>query len=154
MKENNKLNNQGKNQMKKYIVEAPEPLNGQKASSGGIREKGKITVQYCNPVPYEEPLAHSNEIETYQTDKIIVARQNPISREMVQFFIEIIWQEFAEPVVRSGLHKLGQIIVKKIEMPSYSRFENSSKNILESTKTDCETNINRNLYQFPENKVV
>jgi hypothetical protein len=39
----------------KYIVEAPIPKPGQTVSSGGIREKGRITVQYSNPIPYKEP---------------------------------------------------------------------------------------------------
>ena len=41
--------------MAKYIVEAPEPKKGQKASSGGIREKGRLATQFKNPVPYKEP---------------------------------------------------------------------------------------------------
>ena len=39
--------------MAKYIVEAPEPKKGQKVSSGGIRENGKLATQFKNPVPYK-----------------------------------------------------------------------------------------------------
>ena len=41
--------------MRKLIVEAPELKEGQSDSSGGIRENGKMSVQYKNPVPYVEP---------------------------------------------------------------------------------------------------
>ena len=43
------------NKIAKYIVEAPEPKKGQKVSSGGIRENGKLATQFKNPVPYKEP---------------------------------------------------------------------------------------------------
>lgn len=44
-----------KTRTRRYIVEAPEPKKGQKVSSGGIRENGKLAAQFKNPVPYEEP---------------------------------------------------------------------------------------------------
>ena len=47
--------NQEEVKMRKLIVEAPELKEGQTDSSGGIRENGKISVQYKNPVPYVEP---------------------------------------------------------------------------------------------------
>ena len=80
----NTVNNMEEIKMVKYIVEAPEPKNGQKVSSGGIRENGKLASQFKNPVPYKEPT----------------------------------WQEFGEPLLRSGLHKLGSVIVSKIEAPT------------------------------------
>lgn len=39
----------------KVIVEAPLPKKGQKLSSGGVRENGKITSQYKHPQRYIEP---------------------------------------------------------------------------------------------------
>lgn len=48
-------NNKEEIKMAKYIVEAPEPKKGQKVSSGGIRENGKLASQFKNPVPYKEP---------------------------------------------------------------------------------------------------
>lgn len=47
--------NQEEVKMRKLIVEAPELKEGQTDGSGGIRENGKISVQYKNPIPYEEP---------------------------------------------------------------------------------------------------
>ena len=51
----NNTTNKEETKMAKYIVEAPEPKKGQKVSSGGIRENGKLATQFKNPVPYKEP---------------------------------------------------------------------------------------------------
>lgn len=85
--------------MKKYIVEAPEPKIGQKVSSGGIRENGKLSSQFKNPIPYDESLHNQNE-------------------EFKNYMLNMIWQEFAEPLLRSGLRKLGNTIINKLEAPS------------------------------------
>ena len=55
MPNSTKSTNQEEIKMRKLIVEAPELKEGQSDSSGGIRENGKMSVQYKNPVPYVEP---------------------------------------------------------------------------------------------------
>ena len=50
-KTNTTANTREEIKMAKYIVEAPEPEEGQKVSSGGIRENGKLVTQFKNPVP-------------------------------------------------------------------------------------------------------
>lgn len=85
--------------MKKYIVEAPEPKIGQKVSSGGVRENGKLSSQFKNPIPYEEPSLSKNE-------------------EIGNYVLNMIWQEFGEPLLRSSLRKLGETIINKLESPS------------------------------------
>lgn len=52
MPNSRKTTNQEEIKMRKLIVEAPELKEGQSDSSGGIRENGKMSVQYKNPVPY------------------------------------------------------------------------------------------------------
>ena len=94
---NNTTNKETK--MAKYIVEAPEPKKGQKVSSGGIRENGKLASQFKNPVPYKEQAR---------------ARRN----EAGMYLLGLAWQEFGEPLLRSSLRKLGNTIINKIECPS------------------------------------
>lgn len=66
---NNNTTTKEETKMAKYIVEAPEPKKGQKVSSGGIRENGKLASQFKNPVVID---VEADEIETvYDDDKII-----------------------------------------------------------------------------------
>ena len=96
---NNNTTTKEETKMAKYIVEAPEPKKGQKVSSGGIRENGKLASQFKNPVPYKEQAR---------------ARRN----EAGMYLLGLAWQEFGEPLLRSSLHKLGNTIINKIECPS------------------------------------
>ena len=96
---NNNTTTQEETKMAKYIVEAPEPKKGQKVSSGGIRENGKLASQFKNPVPYKEQAR---------------ARRN----EAGMYLLGLAWQEFGEPLLRSSLRKLGNTIINKIECPS------------------------------------
>ena len=95
----NNTTNKEETEMAKYIVEAPEPKKGQKVSSGGIRENGKLASQFKNPVPYKEQAR---------------ARRN----EAGMYLLGLAWQEFGEPLLRSSLRKLGNTIINKIECPS------------------------------------
>ena len=96
---NNNTTTKEETKMAKYIVEAPEPKKGQKVSSGGIRENGKLASQFKNPVPYKEQAR---------------ARRN----EAGMYLHGLAWQEFGEPLLRSSLRKLGNTIINKIECPS------------------------------------
>ena len=96
---NNNTTTKEETKMAKYIVEAPEPKKGQKVSSGGIRENGKLASQFKNPVPYKEQAR---------------ARRN----EAGMYLLGLAWQEFGEPLLRSSLRKLGKTIINKIECPS------------------------------------
>lgn len=96
---NNNTTTKEETKMAKYIVEAPEPKKGQKVSSGGIRENGKLASQFKNPVPYKEQAR---------------ARRN----EAGMYLLGLAWQEFGEPLLRSSLRKLGNTIINKIEGPS------------------------------------
>ena len=96
---NNNTTTKEETTLAKYIVEAPEPKKGQKVSSGGIRENGKLASQFKNPVPYKEQAR---------------ARRN----EAGMYLLGLAWQEFGEPLLRSSLRKLGNTIINKIECPS------------------------------------
>ena len=78
--------------MERFIVEAPEPKKGQKISSGGIRENGKLVTQFKNPVPCKEK---RNNIGTY--------------------LLRLAWEELGEPVLRSSLNNLGDVFIDKIK---------------------------------------
>lgn len=102
--------------MRKYIVDGPEPKEGQKASSGGIRQNGKLTAQFKNPVPYEETILPA--VTASQKSDVGVIHQEQASvrtHEMSMYLLSLVWQEFGEPVFRSGLRKIKSNIINKIE---------------------------------------
>ena len=101
-----KINNltQPESKLRKYIVEAPEPRNGQKLSSGGIRENGKMSYQFRNPVPYDEvSLAHDQYLNEVNFQK---TRHRSHQKEIVLYLLNIVWEEYGENVLRSCLNKL------------------------------------------------
>lgn len=102
--------------MAKYIVEAPEPKKGQKVSSGGIRENGKLATQFKNPVPYKEPTMPPAVVTQKPNTELIRKEQAKARRnEAGMYLLSLAWQEFGEPLLRSGLRKLGNSIIDKIE---------------------------------------
>ena len=126
--------------MAKYIVEAPEVKKGQKVSSGGIREKGKLTSQFKNPVPYEEQVLTPTSITPTQSIELVNKEQVRIrNNETVMYLLGLVWQEFGEPVVRSGLHRLGDFIVSKINAHPTQFLPSSNYEILEVEAEDIDT---------------
>lgn len=102
--------------MKKYIVEAPEPEKGQRASSGGIREGGRMASQFKNPVPYEEPVLPPIVNPQPTKGEVIRNDQSSAFRDKVgMYLLEIAWQELGEPILRSELRKVRNKVVNTIE---------------------------------------
>ena len=114
----NNTTNKEETEMAKYIVEAPEPKKGQKLSSGGIRENGKLATQFKNPVPYKEPTLPPAVVTQKPNTELIRKEQARARRnEAGMYLLSLAWQEFGEPLLRSGLRKLGNSIIDKIEGP-------------------------------------
>ena len=114
----NNTTNEEETEMAKYIVEAPEPKKGQKLSSGGIRENGKLATQFKNPVPYKEPTLPPAVVTQKPNTELIRKEQARARRnEAGMYLLSLAWQEFGEPLLRSGLRKLGNSIIDKIEGP-------------------------------------
>ena len=88
-----KKKTQEETKMKKFIVEAPEPKKGQTASSGGIRENGKIAAQYKNPEPYEEP-TFPTKVTSYACNMNWIRREQAKARrnDFQMYLLGIIWQ--------------------------------------------------------------
>lgn len=115
-KTNQKIINQKDIKMAKYIVEAPEPKRGQKVSSGGIRENGRLASQFKNPVPYKEPTLPPTVVVPKPNIDFIRKEQARARRnEVKMYLLSLVWQEFGEPILRSGLHKLRDPIIDRIE---------------------------------------
>lgn len=116
---NNNTTTKGETKMAKYIVEAPEPKKGQKVSSGGIRENGKLASQFKNPVPYKEQTLPPN-VVTQKAGSELVRKEQARARrnEAGMYLLGLAWQEFGKPLLRSSLRKLGNTIINKIECPS------------------------------------
>lgn len=109
-------NNDEAPKIAKYIVEAPEPKKGQKVSSGGIRENGKLTAQFKNPVQYKEPPLPPVVVTQEANHELALKEQARARRdETGRYLLGLIWQEFGEPLIRSSLRKLSNTIINKIE---------------------------------------
>lgn len=100
--------------MRKYIVEAPEPKIGQKVSTGGIREKGKMAVPFKNPVPYEEPETSTTKMVPVSTKNISKKVDKTIYWEAGKYFLGLVWKNFGEPVVETWLQEKGQELSRSI----------------------------------------
>lgn len=145
--------------MAKYIVEAPEPKKGQKVSSGGIRENGKLASQFKNPVPYKEP-TQPPAVVTQKPNTELVRKEQARARrnEAGMYLLGIAWQEFGEPLLRSGLHKLGNIIISKIEGPTTQTVQHISSpdpKIIDVEADEIETIYDDDkIIRFPNRKVI
>ncbi len=115
--QNHKIN-QEEVKMRKLIVEAPELKEGQTDSSGGIRENGKISVQYKNPVPYVEPkLPPAAPQKVYTRKDMLKDQAKDFAMDVVSDFISMFWYEYGRPFIQAKLHQLGQKAIAYLEAP-------------------------------------
>lgn len=153
----NKTNLVEKEIMQKYIVEVPAPKEGQKVSTGGIRENGKMAAQFTNPIPYIEPEHHPTiqpqtcGLKKYAKDRVTELAQNAIHNGL-----EMLWYELLEPVLRSKLRQLGKKSVTSIE----AKNKISSSSMVVPNKTESieleETHFpttSENIIPFPQRHV-
>ena len=144
-------------QMKKYIVEAPVPQEGQKISSGGVRENGKLTSQFKNPIPYTTPNLQPpkndglTNIDNLQKNQLKFFRN-----EICIYLLEIFWEEFGEEVFRFGLRKLREKIAPKLD--NTISYHTNKKEEKERYSKYLTTNSNplqgNNILQFSQKKVI
>ncbi len=140
--------------MAKYIVEAPEPKKGQKVSSGGIRENGKLATQFKNPVPYKEPTLPPA-VTTQKPNAELIRREQARARrnEASMYLLSLAWQEFGEPLLRSGLRKLGNSIIDKIEGPQH--IPSQDPVVIDVEADEIETVYDDDkIIRFPNRKVI
>ena len=142
--------------MAKYIVEAPEPKKGQKVSSGGIRERGKLAAQFKNPVPYKSPTP--NAIVARRPSNTAIARKEQSRARLIEagkYLFGIAWQELGEPVFRSGLHKLGDTIVSRIEALTAQYIPPTEYEVIDvEAETIEDTDEDDNIIRFPGHKTI
>lgn len=119
--------------MKKYIVEAPEPKDGQKVSSGGIRENGRLTVQFKNPVSYEEQVHLPSAVTSTLYNILQNEAQININKSKIRQSISIIiWEEFGEPLLRYGFRNLCNVV--KYQFVPWAASKMTPKDSFSSTK--------------------
>ena len=155
----NNINNKGDIKMAKYIVEAPEPKKGQKVSSGGIREKGRLASQFKNPVPYKEPMLPPASVVQKPHSELVRKEQARARRnEVGKYLFSIAWEEIGEPLLRSGIHRLGRTVISKIEAQTSQTVQHRS--LLETEIIEVEPDEIQNIYdedniiRFPNKKVI
>ena len=144
--------------MAKYIVEAPEPRDGQKVSSGGIRENGKLASQFKNPIPYEDPTpTPSDEIKKSDPDLARKESARARKQKVGLYLLGLAWQEFGEPLFCAVLHKLKDMFISKIEAPvkqpepNISSYEPEVVDVeADEVESICE---NDKIIRFPNSKV-
>lgn len=153
MKNNTSITKTKENQeMRKYIVEAPAPKKGQSVSSGGIRENGKLAVQYKNPVPYTEPNAS------------LPARKEPSSsenhfkreaKEIGMWLMKTAWNKYGKPVVEAKFEQWGQQAVSKITSSTRGMDEISPESIIDADyiEVDPMELANEKIICFPQKRV-
>ena len=147
----NNTTNKEETKMAKYIVEAPEPKKGQKVSSGGIRENGKLATQFKNPVPYKEPTLPPTVVNQRANTELVRKEQARALRNKAgMYFLGLAWQEFGDPVLRSGLHKLRDAAINFFESPSNQTEQHISSS--EPDIIDVEADEIKTVYD--KNKVI
>ena len=120
--------------MRRFIVEAPEPQNGQKASSGGIRENGRLKAQFKNPVPYDAASNINPASQPMDSDAVFRDQMKQIGREIAGDLVNILWQEWGRPFVRYVFVRARNAIESRAQTPvedSKPRYSRSEKPILD-----------------------
>lgn len=155
--------NQEEVKMRKLIVEAPELKEGQIDSSGGIRENGKISVQYKNPIPYVEPkLPPATPQKTYTRKDMLKDQAKNFAMDVGTDLISMIWYEYGRPFIQAKLHQLGQKAIAYLEAPTkasqvISQKDTNAANIIDAEyeevpETD-DIDDNDKIIRFPSRRV-
>ena len=160
MNNNTKINKttQDKVKMRKLIVEAPELKEGQKDSSGGIRENGKIAVQYKNPVPLP-PTTHQR---SYTRKDMLKDQVKDFAIGVGTDLISMIWSEYGKPFIRTKLQQLGQRAIAYPAPPAKASPVSTKQDVKSSHNIDVEfedtletdgLNDNDKIIRFPNHRV-
>ena len=119
-----------KTRTRRYIVEAPEPKKGQKVSSGGIRENGKLAAQFKNPVPYEEP-----------TLPVSVKKAVDLAWDCGSEILVYLWTDYLSPIFQAKVHELGVRAVEAIEEKGRRAYDRSnSEKIIDVDSVEVASN--------------
>ena len=149
-----------KTKMKRYIVEAPEPKQGQKVSSGGIRENGKLAAQFKNPVPYEEPTL------PVTVEKPRVSRKDEFKRQARDLawdcgseILSCLWTDFLSPILQAKVHEFGVRAVNAIGENGRRSYDRSdSERMIDADPVEVTSNHNdvedEKIIQFPGQRAV
>lgn len=137
--------------MKKYIVEAPEPKEGQSLSSGGIRQQnGKMATQFKNPILYEE--FNVEYTYPYGYKDLFIDELKYAGIECAKSFL----YEVGVPVLKKSFYKFGQKILKSMDSSTNPLPENPT-NKIQSTKISKRDFIsateNEKVISFPTKRI-
>lgn len=153
MKNNTSITKTKENQeMRKYIVEAPAPKKGQSVSSGGIRENGKLAVQYKNPVPYTEP---STSLPARKEPSSSENQFKEEAKELGLWLIKTAWNKYGKPVIEAKFEQWGQQKVSKITSSRGAMTETSPESIIDVDYVEVAPmeSTNGKIIRFPEKRV-
>jgi hypothetical protein len=118
--------NQEKIKMRKIVVDAPELKGGQIYSSGGIRENGKISVQYKNPVPYDVETKTSK--RDYTQKDMLKDQAKDLVMDVGVNIAFILWYDYGKPLLQAKVRQLCQNAIAHIEKSNPSSLSLTEKN--------------------------
>ena len=157
MPNSRKTTNQEEIKMRKLIVEAPELKEGQSDSSGGIRENGKMSVQYKNHVPYVEPT-----IPPAVPQKTYTQKTKDFVFDVSIDILSMLWHEYGRPLLQAKLHQLVQTSITYLESSAKKTQTIATHKTKTSQIIDAEymeireadnSDNNDNIIRFPKQQV-
>ena len=150
------LNHQEENTMQKFIVEAPVPKDGQEASSGGIRENGKIVAQFRNPVPCEGPtLPPAVKQPTYTRTNNLKDQAKDFAIDCSKDIIGMLWFEFGRPFIKAIIRNMSQKSVAAIKAQSQNKADSESPapEIIDVEAEEI-SYVDEKIIRFPSKKAI
>ena len=163
MSNSTKNTNQEEIKMRKLIVEAPDLKEGQTDSSGGIRENGRISVQYKNPVPYVEPTIPPAAPQSVYTRKDMLKDQaKDFMLDVSTDIVSMLWYEYGRPFLQTKLHQLCLRAIAYLESPSknslpITRQETKASKIIDADYVEIkeadDIENNEKIIRFPQKRV-
>ena len=147
--------------MAKYIVEAPDLKRGQKISTGGVRENGKLASLFSNPVPYQESPAPLAVRKSFPCQNSMAKQEAKEMGIIIAFeFVDLLWTEVGRPAVKAKFHQLGQQITSSIQSdrsaPRVSQGTGKKSVIIDVETTeinDLSSENDSSIIRFPKERV-
>ena len=128
-----------------YLVKGPAPQKGQKASAGGIREKGKLKAQYRDPIPYnDDPPAPNRSNNSGYLENL--------KHRSIADCLNMVWRDFGKPRFLSLLRRGTNKVIECFNPKPNSQ----AKNHYDATGKDNRTAVHEkrdNIIQFPQRYV-
>lgn len=144
--------------MPKYTRVTTEQKNNQKVSSGDIRENGKLVSRFNDPVSYRKLTLQSTDVTRRTHSEHDHEEANTKRNEIGTYLLDITWREFGEPVFRSSLQTLKDVVIGKIKHFADQDTQQKPLNTPESSDVESDeiepTDESNNVVRFSSEKAI